>query len=305
MALFFVVPVYKAPTELYNKLYNKFSGERGINMYGNTYENGNEAQKETQEGQRQQAPKGGISSGVLIALIAGVSAIICIAIISGSFAKYKKYSAGDGVTVTGSASCDFQSDLIVWRGNFSSFGPTLKAAYKSIKNDADVIKKYLIDNGVAEDEIVFSSISISQRYTTEYNDEGNVIGEYFDGYDLYQSLSVTSQDIDKVESISRDITKLIESNIEFESNSPEYYYTKLDELKLDLIEQATENAKARADIILNGTNSHATRLLTANLGVFQITAQNSDTEYSYGGTFDTSSRDKTATVTVKLNYATD
>ncbi len=271
-------------------------------MYGNMYGNENGTAPEQTP---VKTPKKAFSTAVMIALIAGISAIICVSIFSASFMKYKKYTSGSGITVTGSASCDFESDLIVWRGSFSSYGSTPKMAYQSIKNDADVIKRYLIENGISEDELSFSSVSISQRWVTEYNEEGDRIGEYLDGYDLYQSVTVTSQDIDKVDAVSRDITQLIEANIEFESDSPEYYYTKLDELKLSLIEQATENAKARADLIAGGTNSKTTRLLSANLGVFQITAQNSDTEYSYGGAFDTSSRNKTATITVKLNYATN
>ncbi|MBD5451396.1 MAG: SIMPL domain-containing protein [Lachnospiraceae bacterium] len=246
-----------------------------------------------------------LQCSVVIALIAGISAIICVSILSCSFVNYKKYSSGSGITVTGSASCDFESDLIVWRGSFSAYGSTPKSAYRSIKNSAEVVKEYLMENGISEDELSFSSISISQRWVTEYNDDGKRTGEHLDGYDLYQSVTVTSEDVDKVDEISRDITKLIESNIEFESDSPEYYYTKLDELKLDLIEQATANAKARVDIIVDGTGSSTSRLLSANLGVFQITAQNSDSEYSYGGAFDTRSRNKTATITVKLNYATD
>ena len=273
-------------------------------MYGNMYGNENGPQQ-TQPPQPNPPKKPVSSTAVIIALIAGISAIICVSIFSGCFAKYKKYSSGNGITVTGSASCDLESDLIVWRGSFSSYGTTPKMAYQSIKNDAEVVKRYLMDNGLSENEISFSSVSISQRWITEYNEEGNVIGEYLDGYDLNQSVTVTSENVDKVDSISKDITKLIESNIEFESYSPEYYYTKLDELKLDLIEQATANAKTRADIVASGTGAKTTRLLSANLGVFQITAQNSDSEYSYGGAFDTGSKNKTATVTVKLNYATD
>lgn len=242
---------------------------------------------------------------VIIALIAGISAIVCVSIFSGSIVNYKKYSGGGGITVTGSASCDFESDLIVWRGSFSAYGTTLKEAYTSIKNSADAINKYLAESGISESELLFSSVSISKRWVTDYNDEGNYAGEHLDGYDLSQSVTVTSTDMDKVDAVSRDITKLIESNIEFESYSPEYYYTKLDELKLDLIEQATENARTRAEIIADGTNADTARLLSASLGVFQITAQNSDSEYSYGGSFDTSSRNKTAAITVKLNYAAE
>ena len=155
------------------------------------------------------------------------------------------------------------------------------------------MRQYLEENQVADDEMIFSSVNISQTYTSRYDEEGKYLGDEPDGYDLTQSLTVSSYDIDKVENISRDITKLIESGVEFESELPEYYYTKLDEVKLDLIEKATANAKAG-------------KLLSATLGVFQITAKNSGSEsYSYDGYLDTSSRYKTANITVRLNYAAE
>ncbi len=239
--------------------------------------------------------------GIVIALIAGICAIICISIFSGSLVNYKKTSGSGGLTATGSANCDFESDLIVWRGSFSRYGKTTQEAYRSIKKDAGLIRDYLVENGVTEEEMVFSSVSISTRWESEYNDNGDRIREYIDGYDLYQNVSITSTDIDKIENISRDISGLIESNVQFASEEPEYYYTKLDELKLQLIEEATKNAKER---MAQGTGAQIGELLNANLGVFQITAQNSNTEYSYGGYFDTSSRNKTASITVKLNYST-
>ena len=183
---------------------------------------------------------------------------------------------------------------------------TTKDAYSIIKEDAGLIKAYLLENGISEEEMVFNSVNISKRYTPMYDENGEYIGDYPDGYDLYQEVSVTSGDIDKVEKISRDITELIESGVEFTSEAPEYYYTKLDELKLQLIDEATQNAKQRIDIITAGTGGSAGKLLNANLGVFQITAQNSSSEeYSYGGNFNTSARHKTATITVKLNYAVE
>lgn len=243
--------------------------------------------------------------GVIIALIAGISAIICISIMSGSLVSYKKISGSGGLTATGSANCDFEADLIVWRGSFTASGQTTQEAYSIIKRDAELIKKYLLENGVTEDEMIFGSISISQRWRSEYNENGYEIDRILEGYDLYQQISVTSTDIDKVDNISRDVTKLIEANVEFTSDSPEYYYTKLDELKLQLIEEATQNAKDRIDIMSAGSGGRVGKLLDANLGVFQITAQNTSSEYSYGGAFDTTSRYKTASITVKLNYAVE
>ena len=241
--------------------------------------------------------------GIIIALIAGACAIACVTIFSQNIVNNKKTSGSGGLTATGSANCDFESDLIVWRGSFSSEGLTAQEAYRTIKKDADQIKKYLVDNGVSEDEMVFSSVTINERWESEYNEEGDRIRDYLAGYSLYQDVSITSTDIDKIENISRDISGLIESGVQFASEEPEYYYTKLDELKLQLIEEATQNAKARIDLMAQGTGAVTGELLSANLGVFQITAQNSNTEYSYGGYFDTSSRNKTASITVKLNYA--
>ncbi len=241
---------------------------------------------------------------ILIALIAGASAILCVLILTTSLVSYKKSANSGGFTATGSASCDFESDLVVWRGSFSAYGYTPKEAYNTLKNDAGLIQDYLTDNGITQDEVVFSSVNISSHFVDDYNEEGYIVGSHQEGYDLYQEVTVTSTDLDKVDTISRDITKLIESGVEFNSYAPEYYYTKLDELKLQLIADATENAKARIDLMAEGTGSAAGKLLDSNLGVFQITAQNSSSEsYSYGGAFNTSSRMKTASITVKLKYA--
>lgn len=261
------------------------------------------------DGNKENREKAGFLSqgkSVLIALIAAVSAIVCVSIFTGGLVDYKKSGGGNGITATGSASCDFEADLIVWRGSFSVHGSTPKEAYGVIKKDAGLVRQYLEENQVAEDEMVFSSVNISQTYVSKYDGEGTYLGEEADGYDLTQSLTVSSYDIDRVENISRDITKLIESGVEFESELPEYYYTKLDEVKLDLIEKATANAKERIDIISQGSGAKAGRLLSASLGVFQITAKNSGSEsYSYDGYLDTSSRFKTANITVKLNYTAD
>lgn len=243
---------------------------------------------------------------IIIALIAAFTAITCVMIATRGFVGYKKSAGGNGLTATGSASCDFESDLIVWRGSFSAYGMTTKEAYEVLKNDAEVVKEYLLNCGITEEELVFSSVDISQRYRTEYDENGNYVRDYPDGYNLYQSLTVTSGNIDKVELVSRDITTLIESGVEFSSYSPEYYCTRLDEVKLELIEKATENAKQRIDILAEGSGCRAGKLLSANLGVFQITAKNSGSgEYSYDGAFDTSSRNKTAMITVRLNYTAE
>ena len=231
------------------------------------------------------------------------AAIVCTFILTRGIVEAKSGNRG-GLSATGSASLDFEADLIVWRGTYSAYAETTGDAYAILNRDADKIRRYLDNKGIGSDDIVFSAIEINRRYNSNYNEEGNYVGDSFAGYELYQTVTVSSEDVDTVESVSRNITELIESGVEFTSNSPEYYYKDLDSLKLELVEAATENAKQRIDLMAQGSGCEVGKLISSNLGVFQITARNSsDDEYSAGGTYNTSSRQKTATITVKLNYA--
>ena len=242
----------------------------------------------------------------LICVFMGAVAVIaCTYIFTNGLVAYKSNNNG-GLSATGSASVDFEADLIVWRGTYSAYAQTTTEAYSRLNRDTRKIKNYLADNGISEGDIVFSAIDISKRYSSNYNDEGNYVGDTFSGYELYQTVTVSSEEVDKVEEVSRGITELIEDGVEFTSNSPEYYYKDLDSLKLELVEAATENAKQRIDLMAKGSGCTVGKLVSSNLGVFQITAKNSSSdEYSSGGTYNTSSRQKTATITVKLNYTVE
>ncbi|XME03844.1 SIMPL domain-containing protein [Lachnospiraceae bacterium C1.1] len=208
------------------------------------------------------------------------------------------------ISATGSASKDFESNLIVWNGSYSAYAYTSEAAYDVIKKDKSIVEKYLKNNGLTDDEISFSAVSIQQRSRDTYDGQGNYTGSVFDGYDLSQSVTITSSNLDQVELISTDVSSLLDSGIEFESNAPEYYYTNLDELKFELIDEASKNSKQRIDIIAKNAGANIGKLANSSLGVFQITAANSGTsDYTYDGYFDTSSRYKTATITVRLEYS--
>ncbi|MCR5686732.1 MAG: SIMPL domain-containing protein [Lachnospiraceae bacterium] len=242
---------------------------------------------------------------LLCVIIAAAAAVACVYIFTQGLVTYKSGTNG-GLSATGSASVDFEADLIVWRGTYSAYAMTTSEAYSILSRDTRKIKKYLENNGIDESDIVFSAIDISKRYSSNYNDEGNYIGDTFNGYELYQTVTVSSGDVDGVEEVSRGITELIEEGVEFTSNSPEYYYKDLDSLKLQLVEAATQNAKQRIDLMAQGSGCRVGKLVSSSLGVFQITAKNSaEEEYSYGGTYNTSSRQKTATITVKLNYTAE
>ena len=235
-------------------------------------------------------------------VIIGLAFIIGVWILAGAYKA--RSTAQNTITVTGSAEKDFVSNLIVWNGYYSRKSMDLKSAYAQLKEDENAIKDYLRSKGVSDSNVVISSININKEFEYRTDANGRSIQE-FSGYNLSQNVKVESLDIDKVERISREATELIQTGIEFNSSAPLFYYTKLTEIKMDLLAQASDDGKKRAEIIAKNAGSTLGKLKQANLGVFQITGKNSDEDYSYGGTFNTSSKNKTGSITIRMEFALD
>lgn len=231
--------------------------------------------------------------------------IVAVAIIIASVllghAWRRTHVGNESISVTGLAKQDFVSDLIVWDGYFTAESKNTKIAYSELKQDAEIIKKYLISKGIQEKEIIFSSVTIESDFEYIKDKEGNSEKE-FKGYILTQNLKIESKEVDKVENISREASELIDLGVNFASSAPQYYYTKLAELKIKMLSMATEDARNRAVAIAENAKSSLGALRKADMGIFQITAQNSSEEYTYGGAFNTASKNKTASVTVRLDF---
>src|ERR1700761_5698168 len=236
----------------------------------------------------------------ITAIIIGVSAIVAFTIIGRAY-KYRSTTM-ENIVVTGLAEKDFNSDLIVWNGTYSRRSADLKEAYSTLKTDENAIRSYLLKKGISNNEMVFSSVTINKEFTPAVDENGRNIGQKFTGYSLVQTVKVESADVDKVDKISREATELIESGIELNSSSPLFYNTKLNEVKMELLGKASADAKARAETIAKNAGSSLGKLKKATMGVFQITGKNSNEDYSYGGAFNPSSRMKTGSITIKMEF---
>lgn len=234
------------------------------------------------------------------ALIFGIAIIAAAVFLGNSYANRNNH-AGE-IQVTGLGSQDFTSDLIVWGARFEAQQYNLKDSYTQLEKQKAIILNYLTKKGVPADQLVFSAVQTSQRTKTNYSTTGQYIGEEFIGYQLYQSVEIESKEVEKIEKISREVTELLNEGVQLYSNSPRYYYTKLSDLKIEMISKATEDARVRAENIAKNSGSLLGKLKSANMGIFQITGQNSNEDYSWGGTFNTSSKEKTASITMKLEY---
>jgi hypothetical protein len=233
---------------------------------------------------------------ILISLILVAGLVLSSYIVTMGIKEIK--GPQNSLSVKGSAKKQITSDLVVWTGSFNTQSPILSDAYKNLKDSEGKVKNYLMKQGIEEKDIVFSSISTSTNYMMLPN---GMFSNQIDSYRLFQNVEIKSSDIVKITDISRNATDLINEGVEFQSNVPQYFYTKLADLKIDMIGLATQDAKARAEKMLSATGNKVGKLNSANVGVFQITPLYSG-EISDYGINDTSSIEKEITSVVTCDF---
>ncbi|NNC84061.1 MAG: SIMPL domain-containing protein [Flavobacteriales bacterium] len=237
------------------------------------------------------------------AIIFGLAIVVAAGLLGNAYVERSQLPGK--ISVTGLGEIDFSSDLIVWEANFSTEAWELKDAYSELNQSKEGIKAYLLGKGIPESSIVFTAVNTRKNTRTIYSDDGRYRGEEFTGYILTQAVKIESEEVDKVELVSREVTELLNQGIQLYSLPPRYYYSKLADLKIELISKATEDAHSRAERIAQNSGSSLGELNNAKMGIFQITGQNSNEDYSWGGTFNTTDREKTASITVRLEYDLD
>jgi uncharacterized protein len=236
----------------------------------------------------------------LTAVIFALAIIIAAALLGNAVVNRNKKSGT--IDVTGLGQKNFSSDMIVWEGTFARENMDIKVAYSELEKDRKAVTDYLVSKNIPKELIIFQAVSINPMYQQNYSSSGNYMGQTFLGYQLNQSLKIESKEVEKVEQISREISELLLQGVRFYSQAPRFYYTELESLKIEMISIATEDARLRAEKIAQNSGSKLGNLISASMGIFQITGQNSTEDYSWGGTFNTSSKDKTASITMRLSY---
>ena len=208
-------------------------------------------------------------------------------------------SSRQTIRVKGFAEQRIDSDLAVWTGTYGNQSPDLVAAYQRLKADRKKVINFLHGQGVDDSAIDVLPVTTLTQYARDAKGyQTNTI----EGYRLSQRVRVTSNDIEQITRISRESGQLIEEGIGFESDAPNYLYTKLNDLKISLLEAATRDAKQRAKALAENSGSTVGALRSASQGVFQITAPNV-TEVSDYGISDTSTIEKAVKAVVTMEFA--
>lgn len=230
-----------------------------------------------------------------LVLIVSAALIISAAVFGGFYYSAQSATSKDALSVTGSAKTNVTADqgkLIISLSRAVA-SDNLSTGYSGIAHDLALTEDLLKKAGVPQSEIIESPVSMNQIY--DQNNSSNV------RYQLNQTVSLQSDDVNKITDISKKVPALASQGVIVSIQSLEYYYSKLPDLRVSLLTQAVQDAKARAIKIAEGTGRHVGDVQSASAGVVQVLPPNSVDVSDYGS-YDTSSIQKDVMVTVKASF---
>ncbi len=204
----------------------------------------------------------------------------------------------NGITVTGSAKTTATADNVVWTLNVALSRPLVADAVKKVGADVDAVSEYLTKGGIPADALTLGSVS---TYANEEWQNGNNTGRIL-SYRASRDITVRTSDVQLVYKLSQGIGSLLQSGVTVNNYGPQYYISTLSELRPQLLEEAMKDAKTRAEAITKAVGGSVGAVQSVKSGVFQVTTPDS-TMVSDGGTYDTSTIDKTITSTVSVTFA--
>lgn len=219
--------------------------------------------------------------------------LIVAALVFGIF-FYNARSSDDTINVVGMATKRFDSDIVKWRitiGRNTGLND-ISNGYLLIQNDLQFLKKLFTEKGLQPKELTIQPINTLSNYSRE----GQI-----SGYNLQQGVFVITSNIAAVEDLALNPAVLIDKGIILQNSNLEYFYSKLSDIKMELLAEATKDAQKRAFEIAQNSNVHLGNVTSLRVGVFQITEPFS-TEVSDYGMYNTQTKQKDITVTVRASF---
>ena len=204
------------------------------------------------------------------------------------------------ITVTGSAKAVIVSDLGILRGTLMVEATTAREAYRELEIQKPVLLSYFKSKGFAGDKVNYQTISTYPNYN--FNAQGQNAGVR--SYTSSQMIDISSSNVNLIKEMSLEISALVERGVSFQVNPPEFYYTKIGDIKIEIQAQAAKDAMTRGQRIAEATGRELGTLKSARMGVLQITPENSNLTSDYGVN-DVSSIRKEIVAVVNANFEID
>ena len=182
------------------------------------------------------------------------------------------------VSVKGLAEMEVPADKVIWPLVYKELGNDPVSIYNKIAEKNAAVVKYLKQNGVAEEEISIAPAEIIDMEADRYASQ-NVAYRY----NATSVITVTSKNVDLIRKLITKQTELLKQGIAIAGGdyrySVSYEFTGLNNVKPQMIEEATKNARAAAEKFAKDSDSSLGKIRNASQGQFSISDRDSNTPY--------------------------
>ena len=175
---------------------------------------------------------------------------------------------------------------------------TLEETDKQFGEAKKKVVGFLTEKGAKMEDLQFDPLAIQS--TPEMDERGTPTGKIRD-YRITQRIQFSNSNIEAVSKMAENSSALVGMGVEVASEPPNYYYTKLDEMKMEMLGKAAANARARAEKLTSENKSRIGALRSVHQGVFQITSPYSN-EVTDNGVNDVTSKVKSIKAIVTVRY---
>lgn len=205
--------------------------------------------------------------------------------------------AGNSVTVTGQSRTNAMADNAVWTLNVQESSPSVAAAVTKVEKSVAALSKYLTTGGIPT-----AGIEVGGVNTNAINEyvNGNPTGRIL-SYQANQNVTVRSTNVNLVNSLSNGIGALLQTGVNVNNFGPQFYVSNLAALRPGLLAKAMVDAKARGISMTQAVGSKLGSVIAVSSGPVQVTSPDS-VDTSGGGLYDTTTIQKTVTVTVSVSF---
>ena len=229
-------------------------------------------------------------------LIIGISLVICVLTLRGTIAGF---SSNNRLTVTGSSERLVSSDTAKWTITVTKKVTKAEDGPLAVEKDTALVNAFLQRNNFAKDQITLGQGQSTQVCVlSPQGYESCSLGVVATNFT--QTVIIESADVKKVYDLQNIFSQEL-STINT-SSSVEYYYNNLKNIRVEMLAEATKNAKERAQSIAQAGGSKVGTIVALSSGVFQVTAKNS-VDVDNSGAYDTSTIEKKITATVKADFS--
>ncbi len=237
----------------------------------------------------------------LFGLLAGLALAAGLVFTALVFANaWTRIAESQIINVTGSARKNVRSDLVVWRSSFSVEAPTLVEAQQKLRNDYAKVAAFFSKRG--HEGFAASPVQITELTARQRHEDDDTVSKVRVGYRLTQSVEVQSEDVDQLPRLAGDSSELLQQGVAFMSGGFDFIYTKAGDAKVEMMAEATKDARSRAEQIATQGGRRLKELRNARMGVVQINPLHSSST-SWEGNNDTSSVEKTIVATISATFA--